>query len=156
MGESLARKLIRNHLVSGKMDPGEEIALRMDQALLQDATGTLAWLEFEQMGRDAVAIRQATQYVDHNILQTGFENAADHRFLRTVCQRYGALFSGPGNGISHWAHMEAFDVPGETMVGGDSRTPHTTARGMLGMRARGLEPAKAMSGLTYRVTTPHL
>ena len=154
MGESLARKLIRNHLVSGKMDPGEEIALRMDQALLQDATGTLAWLEFEQMGRDAVAIRQATQYVDHNILQTGFENADDHRFLRSVCQRYGALFSGPGNGISHWAHMEAFDVPGETMLGCDSHTPHAGACGMLAIGAGGFEVANAMAGEPYRITMP--
>src|SRR5213594_1395958 len=105
MGETLTHNLIRSHLAEGSMQPGEEIAIRMDQALLQDATGTLAWLEFEQMGQDRVAIRQATQYVDHNILQTGYENADDHRFLRSVCQRYGALFSGPGNGISHWAHM---------------------------------------------------
>src|SRR3990172_8674585 len=111
MGESLTYKLIRTHLAEGTMHPHEEIALTMDQALLQDATGTLAWLEFEQMGRDSVTSRQATQYVDHNILQTGFENADDHRFLRSVCQRYGAVFSGPGNGISHWAHMETFDVP---------------------------------------------
>src|SRR2546422_25143 len=114
MGETLTHKLIRSHLADGAMNPGDEIALGMDQALLQDATGTLAWLEFEQMGQDAVAIRQATQYVDHNILQTGYENADDHRFLRSVCERYGAIFSGPGNGISHWAHMERFDIPGET------------------------------------------
>jgi len=135
MGESLARKLIRTHLVDGKMDAGEEIALKMDQALLQDATGTLAWLEFEAMRTDAVKIRQATQYVDHNILQTGFENADDHRFLRMVCQRYGAVFSGPGNGISHWAHMERFDIPGETMLGCDSHTPHAGACGMLAIGA---------------------
>src|SRR5438445_8088689 len=93
MGETLTHKLIRSHLAEGATHPGEEIAIRMDQALLQDATGTLAWLEFEQMGQDRVAIRHATQYVDHNILQTGYENADDHRFLRSVCQRYGALFS---------------------------------------------------------------
>src|SRR5881398_3155058 len=156
MGESLARKLIRNHLVSGKMDPGEEIALRMDQALLQDATGTLAWLEFEQMGRDGVAIRQATQYVDHNILQTGYENADDHRFLRSVCQRYGALFSGPGNGISHWAHMERFDMPGETVLGCDSHTPHAGACGMLAIGAGGFEVASAMAGEPYRLTMPEV
>src|SRR5256886_6747088 len=154
MGESLTRKLIRNHLGSGKMDPGEEIALGMDQALLQDATGTLAWLEFEQMGRASVAIRQATQYVDHNILQTGYENADDHRFLRSVCQRYGALFSGPGNGISHWAHMERFDVPGETMLGCDSHTPHAGACGMLAIGAGGFEVASAMAGAPYRLTLP--
>ena len=99
-GETLTHKLVKSHLADGTMQAGEEIGIRMDQALLQDATGTLAWLEFEQMGRD-IAIRQATQYVDHNILQTGFENADDHRFLRSACRRYGAVFSGPGNGISH-------------------------------------------------------
>ncbi len=107
-GETLTRKLVKSHLAEGKTQPGEEIGLRMDQALLQDATGTLAWLEFEQMGLDGTRIRRATQYVDHNILQTGFENADDHRFLRSACQRYGAIFSGPGNGISHWAHMERY------------------------------------------------
>jgi aconitate hydratase len=156
MGESLTHKLTRTHLVDGKMQAHEEIALRMDQALLQDATGTLAWLEFEQMGRDAVAIRQATQYVDHNILQTGFENADDHRFLRSVCQRYGALFSSPGNGISHWAHMETFDVPGETMLGCDSHTPHAGACGMLAIGAGGFEVANVMAGEPYRVTMPEV
>jgi aconitate hydratase len=156
MGESLARKLIRTHLVDGKMDAGEEIALKMDQALLQDATGTLAWLEFEAMRTEAVRIRQATQYVDHNILQTGFENADDHRFLRSVCQRYGAVFSGPGNGISHWAHMERFDIPGETMLGCDSHTPHAGACGMLAIGAGGFEVANVMAGQPYRVTMPEI
>src|SRR5438132_14364000 len=128
----------------------------MDQALLQDATGTLAWLEFEQMGQDRVAIRQATQYVDHNILQTGYENADDHRFLRSVCQRYGALFSGPGNGISHWAHMERFDMPGETMLGCDSHTPHAGACGMLAIGAGGFEVASVMAGEPYRLTMPEV
>src|SRR2546427_4673339 len=154
MGETLTHKLIRSHLADGRMNPGDEIALRMDQALLQDATGTLAWLEFEQMGQDAVAIRQATQYVDHNILQTGYENADDHRFLRSVCQRYAAIFSGPGNGISHWAHMERFDVPGETMLGCDSHTPHAGACGMLAIGAGGFEVASAMAGEPYRLTMP--
>src|SRR5207244_11649220 len=98
------------------------------------------------MRQDGVAIRQATQYVDHNSLQTGYENADDHRFLRSVCQRYGALFSGPGNGISHWAHMEAFDIPGETMVGCDSHTPHAGACGMLAIGAGGFGVASAMAG----------
>jgi aconitate hydratase len=156
MGDTLTHKLIKSHLAEGRMQPHEEIALRMDQALLQDATGTLAWLEFEQMGRDSVAIRQATQYVDHNILQTGFENADDHRFLRSACQRYGAIFSGPGNGISHWAHMEAFDIPGETMLGCDSHTPHAGACGMLAIGAGGFEVASAMAGEPYRVTMPEV
>src|SRR2546422_53953 len=154
VGEMLTHKLIRSHLAEGTTHPGDEIAVRMDQALLQDATGTLAWLEFEQMGQDRVAIHQATQYVDHNILQTGYENADDHRFLRSVCQRYGALFSGPGNGISHWAHMERFDVPGETMLGCDSHTPHAGACGMLAIGAGGFEGASAMAGEPYRLTMP--
>src|SRR2546422_812452 len=156
MGETLTHKLIRSHLADGAMNPGDEIALGMDQALLQDATGTLAWLEFEQMGQGAVAIRQATQYVDHNILQTGYENADDHRFLRSVCERYGALFSGPGNGISHWAHMERFDIPGETMLGCDSHTPHAGACGMLAIGAGGFEVANAMAGEPYRLTMPEV
>jgi aconitate hydratase len=138
------------------MDSGEEIALKMDQALLQDATGTLAWLEFEAMRTDAVKIRQVTQYVDHNILQTGYENADDHRFLRSACQRYGAVFSGPGNGISHWAHMERFDIPGETMLGCDSHTPHAGACGMLAIGAGGFEVANVMAGQPYRVTMPEI
>src|SRR5947209_4522843 len=156
MGETLTHNLIRSHLAEGAMHPGEEIAIRMNQALLQDATGTLAWLEFEQMGQDRVAIRQATQYVDHNILQTGYENADDHRFLRNVCQRYGALFSGPGNGISHWAHMERFDLPGETMLGCDSHTPQAGACGMLAIGAGGFEVASAMAGEPYRLTMPEV
>src|SRR2546428_577612 len=156
MGETLTHKLIRSHLAEGATHPGEEIAIRMDQALLQDATGTLAWLEFEQMGQDRVAIRHATQYVDHNILQTGYENADDHRFLRSVCQRYGALFSGPGNGISHWAHMERFDMPGETMLGCDSHTPHAGACGMLAIGAGGFEAASIIAGEPYRLTMPEV
>src|SRR2546428_9604392 len=151
MGETLTHNLIRSHLAEGATHPGEEIEIRMDQALLQDATGTLAWLEFEQMGQDRVAIRHAKQYVDHNILQTGYENADDHRFLRSVCQRYGALFSGPGNGISHWAHMERFDMPGETMLGCDSHTPHAGACGMLAIGAGGVEVASAMACEPYPV-----
>ena len=156
MAEPLTRQLVRKHLVEGKMQPGEEIALKMDQALLQDATGTLAWLQFEQMKKPSVSIRQATQYVDHNILQTGYENADDHRFLRSVCQKYGAVFSGPGNGISHWAHMEAFDIPGETMLGCDSHTPHAGACGMLAIGAGGFEVANVMAGEPYRVTMPEI
>src|SRR2546427_454137 len=108
------------------------------------------------MGQDRVAMRQAKQYVDHNILQTGYENADDHRFLRSVCQRYGALFSGPGNGISHWAHMERFDMPGETMLGCDSHTPHAGACGMLAIGAGGFEVASAMAGEPYRLTMPEV
>src|SRR5256884_9227916 len=156
MGETLTHKLIRSHLAEGATHPGEEIAIRMDQALLQDATGTLAWLEFEQMGQNSVAIRQATQYGDHNILQTGYENADDHRFLGSVGQRYGARSSGPGNGISHWAHMERFDMPGETMLGCDSHTPHRVACGMRAVGAGGFEVASAMAGEPDRLTMPQV
>ena len=154
MTETLTQKLIRKHLVEGRMAAGEEIAIRVDQALLQDATGTLAWLEFEQMGLDGVRVRQATQYIDHNILQTGFESADDHRYLRSASRRFGAVFSGPGNGISHWAHMERFDNPGETMLGCDSHTPHAGASGMLAIGAGGFEVASAMAGEPYRLGMP--
>lgn len=154
MAENLARKIIKAHLAEGKMEPGGEVALKMDQALLQDATGTLAWLEFEQIGVDGVKIRQATQYIDHNMLQTGFENPDDHLFLQGMCAKYGAVLSKPGNGISHWAHAEAYDIPGETMLGCDSHTPHAGAVGMLAIGAGGLEVAAAMAGEPYRVTMP--
>jgi len=151
MPSSLSHKIIKKHLVDGRMTPGEEIALRMDQALLQDATGTLAWLEFEAMGVDRVRVKQATQYVDHNILQTGFENADDHLFLQGMCARRGAVFSRAGNGISHWAHMERFDVPGQTMLGCDSHTCHAGAAGMLAIGAGGFEVAAVMGGNWMRV-----
>src|SRR6267143_116394 len=156
MPENLTRKIIRANLAEGKMEPGTEIALNMDQALLQDATGTLAWLEFEQMGVDGTKIRQATQYIDHNMLQTGFENADDHLFLQGMCAKYGAVLSKPGNGISHWAHMEAFDIPGETMLGCDSHTPHAGACGMLAIGAGGFEVANVMAGEPYRITMPQV
>src|SRR2546422_8334683 len=154
MPQSLAHKLIKKHLVEGRMVPGEEIAVRMDQTLLQDATGTLAWLEFEQMGVDRVRVKRATQYVDHNILQTGFENADDHLYLQGACARYGAVFSRPGNGISHWAHMERFDIPGQTMLGCDSHTVQAGATGMLAIGAGGFEVATVMAGEPYRFRRP--
>ena len=156
MGTSLVHKIIRRHLVDGRMHAGEEIALRMDQALLQDATGTLAWLEFEAMGIDKVRVGQATQYVDHNILQTGFENADDHRFLQGMCARYGAVFSRAGNGISHWSHLERFDIPGKTMLGCDSHTCQAGAVGMLGIGAGGFEVAAVMAGEPYRLRMPEI
>jgi aconitate hydratase len=154
MPENLTRKIIKAHLADGKMEPGSEIALTMDQALLQDATGTLAWLEFEQMEVDTVRTRQATQYIDHNMLQTGFENPDDHLFLQGMAAKYGAVISKPGNGISHWAHLEAYDIPGETMLGCDSHTPHAGAAAMLAIGAGGLEVAAAMAGEPYRITMP--
>src|SRR3990172_8973589 len=146
--QSLTHKIIRKHLVDGRTVPGEEIAIRMDQALLQDATGTLAWLEFEQMGVDKVRVKQATQYVDHNVLQTGFENADDHLFLQGMCGKYGAVFSRPGN------HIERFDVPGHTMIGCDSHTCQAGATGMLAIGAGGFEVAAVMAGEPYRLRMP--
>src|SRR5207249_843602 len=154
MAQSLAHKVIKKHLADGRMVPGEEIGIRMDQTLLQDATGTLAWLEFEQMGVDRVRVKRATQYVDHNILQTGFENADDHLFLQGMAARYGALFSRPGNGISHWSHMERYDAPGQTMLGCDSHTCQAGAMGMLGVGAGGFEVAAVMAGEPYRFRMP--
>lgn len=156
LGENLTRKILRHRLVDGRMDPGEEVAVGVDQTLLQDATGTVAWLEFEQVGVDRVRVRQATQYVDHNILQTGFENADDHLFLQSCAARFGAVFSKPGTGISHWVALEQFDRPGETMVGADSHTPEAGAVGMLAIGAGGFEVAAAMAGEPYRVRMPEV
>src|SRR3989454_11662656 len=156
VGETLTHKLIRSHLAEGTTHPGDEIAVRMDQALLQDATGTLAWLEFEQMGVPRVRVKRATQYVDHNILQTGFENADDHLFLQGMAAQYGAVFSLPGNGISHWSHLERFDVPGQTMLGCDSHTCQAGAAGMLAIGAGGFEVAAAMAGEPYRFRMPQV
>jgi aconitate hydratase len=156
MASSLARKIIRKHLADGRMQAGEEIGLRIDQTLLQDATGTLAWLEFEAMGVHRVRVKQATQYLDHNLLQTGFENADDHVFLQGMCARYRAVFSRAGNGISHWAHMERFDVPGQTILGCDSHTCHAGAASMLAIGAGGFEVAAVMAGEAYRLRMPQV
>src|SRR5437867_11219209 len=154
--QPIAHKGVRKHCVEGRMVPGEEIAVRMDQALLQDATGTLAWLEYEQMGVDRVRVKRATQYVDHNILQTGFENADDHLFLQGMAARYGAVFSPPGNGTSHCSHLERFAVLGQTMLGCDSHTCQAGAAGMLAIGAGGFEVAAAMAGEPYRFRMPQV
>src|SRR5690606_2459138 len=128
LGKTLAEKIIEQHLVSGKMVPGEEIAIRIDQTLTQDATGTMAYLQFEALGIPRVKTKLSLSYVDHNTLQNGFENADDHRFLQTFSQKYGLYFSRAGNGICHQVHLERFAKPGETLLGADSHTP--TAGGM--------------------------
>jgi aconitate hydratase len=122
MGMNLTQKILKEHLVQGEPAPGEEIAIRIDQTLLQDATGTMAMLEFEALGVDRVRVELAAQYVDHNLLQTDFRNADDHRYLQSACRRFGIHFSRPGNGISHHVHMERFGVPGKTLLGADSHT----------------------------------
>lgn len=145
MGYSVAHKLIESHLTSGRMRPDEEIGLRIDQTLTQDATGTMVMLEFEAMQLDAVKTELSAQYVDHNLLQTDFKNADDHLFLRSACQKFGLWYSRPGNGVSHPVHMERFGIPGKTMLGSDSHTPAAGAIGMLAMGAGGLEVAMAMA-----------
>ena len=154
MGENLTRRIIKEHLVSGNMAPGEEISLRIDQTLTQDATGTMAYLEFESMGVERVKTELSVSYIDHSCLQVGFKNADDHRFLQTVAAKYGILCSRPGNGICHQVHMERFGVPGKTLLGSDSHTPHNGALSMLAMGAGGLDIALAMGGQPFRVKMP--
>ena len=146
MGETLAQKIIRAHLLHGDMTPGSEIALRIDQTLTQDATGTMAYLEFETMGIARVKTELSVAYVDHNTLQSGFENADDHRYLQTVAKKHGVWFSRPGNGICHQVQLERFGKPGRTLIGSDSHTPTGGGIGMLAFGAGGMDVAVAMGG----------
>lgn len=152
----VAQKLIASHLVSGRMRPGEEIALRIDQTLTQDATGTLVMQELEALGLDRVRTQLSAQYVDHNLLQTDDKNAQDHEFLLSACRRYGLWFSKPGNGVSHPTHMQRFGKPGVTMVGSDSHTPAGGSLGMLAIGVGGLEVALAMAGEPLHITMPQI
>ena len=154
MAQNVTQKLIQSHLVHGDMKPGEEIALRIDQTLTQDATGTMVMLAFEAMGVPRVKTEISAQYVDHNLLQTDYKNPDDHLFLRSACRKFGAWFSGPGNGVSHPVHQERFGRPGKTLLGSDSHTPAAGAVGMLAMGAGGLEVALAMAGEPYHLTMP--
>ena len=156
MSSNVAQKLIRAHLVDGKMQPGNEIGLRIDQTLTQDATGTLVMLELESMDLDRVKTEVSVQYVDHNIVQADFKNADDHLFLRSACQRFGIWFSGPGNGVSHPCHQENFGKPGKTLLGADSHTPAGGALGMLAIGAGGLEVALAMAGEPFFTLMPEI
>ncbi len=156
MGLTLAQKLIKSHLVEGEMIAGEEIGLRIDQTLTQDATGTMAYLEFEAMGVDRVKTEKSVAYIDHNTLQTGFENADDHRYIQTVTKKHGIYFSRPGNGICHQVHLERFGIPGKTLIGSDSHTPTGGGIGMLAMGAGGLDVAVAMGGGTYYIPMPKM
>jgi len=156
MGLNIARKIISQHLVEGQMTPGEEIAIRIDQTLTQDATGTMSYLQFEAMGVGRVKTRRSVSYVDHNTLQTGFENADDHAYLRSVAAKYGLYFSRPGNGICHQVHLERFDVPGETLLGSDSHTPTAGGLGMLAIGAGGLDVAVAMAGRPFYLPMPRI
>lgn len=156
MGLTIAQKIIKNHLIGGEMIPGSEIALRIDQTLTQDATGTMAYLEFETMGLDRVKTERSVAYIDHNTLQSGFENADDHRYIQTVAEKHGVYFSRPGNGICHQVQLERFGKPGKTLIGSDSHTPTGGGIGMLAMGAGGLDVAVAMGGGAYYITCPKM
>ena len=156
MGYSIAEKIIKEHIVSGEMVKGTDIGLKIDQTLTQDATGTMAYLEFEAMGVPRVKTERSVAYIDHNTLQTGFENADDHRFIQTVCKKHGIYFSRPGNGICHQVHLERFSRPGKTLIGSDSHTPTGGGIGMLAIGAGGLDVAVAMGGGAYYITMPNI
>lgn len=154
MGYNIAEKIIKAHLVSGRMERGEEIALSIDQTLTQDATGTMAYLEFESMGIEQVKTKRSVAYVDHNTLQSGFENADDHRYIQSVAKKHGIWFSRPGNGICHQVNLERFGMPGMTLVGSDSHTPTAGGLGALAFGAGGMDVAAAMGGLPYYINMP--
>ena len=156
MGYTIIQKIIKDHLVSGEMVVGQEIGLRIDQTLTQDATGTMAYLQFEAMGTERVKTELSVAYIDHNTLQAGFENADDHRYIQTVTKKHGIRFSRPGNGICHQVHLERFAAPGKTLIGSDSHTPTAGGIGMMGMGAGGLDVAVAMGGGTYYITMPRI
>ena len=156
MGMTIAQKIIAAHKLDGDMTPGSQIALKIDQTLTQDATGTMAYLELETMGIDRVKTELSVAYVDHNTLQSGFENADDHRYLQTVAAKYGVYFSRPGNGICHQVHLERFGKPGKTLIGSDSHTPTGGGIGMLAFGAGGLDVAVAMGGGAYYINMPKM
>ena len=156
MGKGVAYKIIEAHLVEGKAEPGETIGLRIDQTLTQDATGTAAYLQFEDMGVDRVRTELSVSYVDHSMLQSGPENADDHRYLQSVAARYGIIFSKPGNGICHQVHLERFGAPGKTLLGSDSHTPTCGGLGMLAIGSGGQDVACAMAGLPFYLTAPRV
>jgi len=153
---TIVEQLLKNHLVCGELQPGEEIAIRIDQTLTQDATGTLAYLQFEALGIARVRTELSVSYVDHNTLQVGFENADDHRYLQSVAAKYGVVFSRPGNGICHQVHLERFGVPGKTLLGSDSHTPTAGGLGMFAVGAGGLDVAAAMAGQPFYLTAPRV
>lgn len=151
---NLAQKIIKDHLVSGEMVAGQEIAIRIDQTLTQDSTGTMAYLEFEAIGIPRVKTKKSVAYIDHNMLQEGFENADDHKFIQTVTKKHGIYFSRPGNGICHQVHLERFGIPGQTLLGSDSHTPTGGGIGMIAIGAGGMDVAVAMGGGAYYITMP--
>ena len=156
MGLTLCEKIIKSHLVDGEYKKGNEVGIRIDQTLTQDATGTMAYLELEAMDIDKVKTELSVAYIDHNTLQTGFENADDHKFIQSVCKKRGVRYSRPGNGICHQVHLERFGIPGKTLIGSDSHTPTGGGLGMLAMGAGGLDVAVAMGGGAYYITVPEV
>ncbi len=156
MGHTLAHKILKKHLVSGNLTPGNEIAIRIDQTLTQDATGTMASLQFEALEIPKVKTKRSVSYVDHNTLQTGFENADDHRYLQSAAAKYGIYFSRPGNGICHQVHLERFGMPGQTLLGSDSHTPTAGGLGMIAIGAGGLDVAVAMGGGAFHLAMPKI
>jgi len=156
MGLTLTEKILSEHIVDGKMIKGEEIGIKIDQTLTQDATGTMAYLEFEAMGVPRVKTERSVAYIDHNTLQNGFENADDHRFIGSVCKKHGIYFSRPGNGICHQVHLERFGAPGKTLIGSDSHTPTGGGIGMIAIGAGGMDVAVAMGGGAYYITCPKI
>ncbi len=156
MALTLAQKIIKSHLISGNMVVGEEVGLKIDQTLTQDATGTMAYLEFEAIGVDRVKTELSVAYIDHNTLQSGFENADDHKYIQSVAKKHGIRFSRPGNGICHQVHLERFGVPGKTLIGSDSHTPTGGGIGMLAFGAGGMDVAVAMGGGAYYITMPKM
>ncbi len=156
MGKTIAQKILEAHLLSGKMQAGADIGLKIDQTLTQDATGTMAYLEFEAMGVPRVKTEKSVAYIDHNTLQSGFENADDHRFIQSIAKKHGIYFSRPGNGICHQLHLERFGIPGKTLIGSDSHTPTGGGIGMLAFGAGGLDVAVAMGGGEYHISMPKM
>ncbi len=153
---NLTQKIIKAHLVKGELKAGSPIEIRIDQTLTQDATGTMAYMQLEAMGVDQVKTDLSVSYVDHNTLQNGFMNADDHAYLQSVASKHGIYFSKPGNGICHQVHLERFAKPGLTLTGSDSHTPTSSAMGMIAIGAGGLDVAKAMAGIPYRLTMPEV
>ena len=156
MSKNLATKILEAHLVEGELVPGREIAIKIDHTLLQDATGTMAMLEFMAMGVDRVKVDLAAQYIDHNLLQTDNRNADDHVFLISAAERFGIHLSKPGNGVSHQVHLERFGAPGRTMLGADSHTPSAAGLAMLAIGAGGLDVALAMAGHPFCLLSPRI
>ncbi len=156
MGKSMTQKILEQHIVEGKFEPNTEIAIKIDQTLTQDATGTMAYLQFEAMGVPKVKTELSVSYVDHNTVQIGFENADDHRYLQSIAAKYGIVLSKAGNGICHQVHLERFGKPGKTLLGSDSHTPTCGGVGMMAIGAGGLDVAVAMAGGPFHLTCPRI